>query len=102
MFHKQKFSSFFNFFSKLQKQTRRNLAKRTSHENLILSDSVYPGGNYMFKVNDRSTRTRREICSKLRVKAPEQRHWRRSSALIVNIEHIQHLVLVFLLLTLSR
>ena len=37
-----------------------------------------PAGNFMFKVNDRNTRTR------------------------VNFEHISHLVPVFLLLTLSR
>ena len=63
---------------------------------------VYPAGNYMFKVNNRSTRTRCEICSKLIIKTPERRHWRRSSVFIVNFEHISHLVLVFLLLTLSR
>ena len=59
-------------------------------------------GNYMFKVNNRNTRTRCEICSKLTIKAPEQRQWRRSGVFIVNFEHISHLVLVFLLLTLSR
>ena len=30
------------------------------------------------------------------------RHWRRSGIFIVNFEHISHLVLVFLLLTLSK
>ena len=45
-----------------------------------------PAGNYMFKVNKRNTKTRCEICSKLTIKIPE---------------HISHLVLVFLLLTLS-
>ena len=57
--------------------------------------------NYMFKVNNRDTRTSREICSKLTIKAPEQRHWRRCDVFIVNFEHISHLVLVFLLLTLN-
>ena len=37
----------------------------------------------------------------LAVKAPEQRHWSRSGVFIVNFEHILHLVLVFLLLTLN-
>ena len=60
----------------------------------------YPTGNYMFKVNNRNTRTRYEICSKLTIKTPEQRHWRRSG--IVNFKHISHLVLAFLVLTLSR
>ena len=30
-----------------------------------------PAGNYMFKVNNRNTRTRCEICSKLTIKTPE-------------------------------
>ena len=42
-----------------------------------------------------------EICSKLTIKIPERRHWRRSGIFIVNFEHISYLVLVFLLLTLS-
>ena len=29
-----------------------------------------PVGNYMFKVNNRNTRTRLETCSKLTIKAP--------------------------------
>ena len=33
-----------------------------------------PVGDYMFKVNNRTTRTRREICSKLTIKTPERRH----------------------------
>ena len=62
----------------------------------------WPAGNYMFKVNNGSTRTRCEICSKLTIKTPERRKWRRSGVFIVNFEHISHLVLVFLLLTLCR
>ena len=41
-----------------------------------------------FKVNNKNTRTRCEICSKL--------------LFIVNFEHISHFVLVFLMLTLSK
>ena len=37
--------------------------------------SKHPAGNYMFKVNNRSARTRCEICSKLTIKSPERRHW---------------------------
>ena len=33
----------------------------------------YPADNYMFKVNNRSTRTRCEICSKLTRKTSERR-----------------------------
>ena len=63
------------------------------------SQSTIPAGNYMFRVNNRNTRVRCEICSKLTIKTPE-RH--RSGVLIVNFEHISHPVLMLLLLTLSR
>ena len=55
----------------------------------------------MFKGNNRNTRLKCEICSKLTIKTPERRQWRSSGVFIVNFEHISHLVLVFLLLTLS-
>ena len=42
----------------------------------------------MFKVNNRNTRTRYEICSKLTIKIPERRHWRRSGIFIVNFEQV--------------
>ena len=47
-----------------------------------------------FKVNNRNTRTRSEIYSKLTIKT----FWwsRRSGVFIINFEHISHLVLVFL------
>ena len=64
--------------------------------------TAFPVGNYMFNVNNRNTKTRCEVCSKLTIKTPERRSWCRSSVFIVNFEHISHLVLVFLLLTLSR
>ena len=59
--------------------------------------SEWSVGIYLLKVNNRNTRTRCEICSKLTIKAPECR----SGVFIVNIEHISHLPLVFLLLTLN-
>ena len=33
-------------------------------------------GIYLLKVNNRNTRTRCEICSKLTIKIPERRQWR--------------------------
>ena len=54
----------------------------------------HPAGNYMFKVNNINTKTRCEICSKLTIKIPD--------IFIVNFEHILHLALVFVLLTLNR
>ena len=38
----------------------------------------------MFKVNNKSTRTRFEISSKLTLKTPERRHWRRFGVFSVN------------------
>ena len=35
--------------------------------------NISPAGNYMFKVNNRNSRTRCEICSKLTIKTPERR-----------------------------
>ena len=46
-----------------------------------------PAGNYMFKVNNRSTRARSEICSKLTIKTPE--HFTLcSSVSIANFEQV--------------
>ena len=67
-----------------------------------LNTPLFPAGNYIFKVNNRNTRTRCEICSKLTIKIPERRYWRRSGIFIVNFDHISYLVVVFLLLTLSK
>ena len=41
------------------------------------------------------------MCSELRIKTPERCQLRRSSVFIVKFEHISHLAIVFLLLTLS-
>ena len=60
-----------------------------------------PAGMYLLKVSNRSTRARCEICSKLTIKIPERRQWRRSGIFIVNFEHISHLVPAFLLFTLN-
>ena len=54
------------------------------------------------KLNNRNTRTRFEICSKLTTKTTGPRQWRHNGVFIVNFEHISNLVLVFLLLILSR
>ena len=42
----------------------------------------YPVSNYMFKVNNRNTRSSCEICSKLTIKTPGPRHW----LFIINFE----------------
>ena len=61
-----------------------------------------PMGIYLLNVNNRNTRTRCEICSKLTIKTPVRRYWRRSGVFVVKFKPISHLVLVFLLLTLNR
>ena len=76
--------------------------------------NVYPANIYLFKVNIRNTRKRCEICSKLMIKTPERRQWRRFGVSIVNFdvvlvffffvncEYIWHHFLVFPLLTLNK
>ena len=59
------------------------------------SDNLSPAGIYLLKVNNRNTRARCEICSKLTIKTP-------SGVFSVNFENISHLVLAFLLLTLNK
>ena len=39
------------------------------------NDNINPVGIYLFKVNNRNTRARCEICSKLTTKTPKRRHW---------------------------
>ena len=55
-----------------------------------------PAGNCMLKFNNRNTRARCEICSKLTIKTPEGHQWRRYGSGVFNVN------LVILLLTLSR
>ena len=44
-------------------------------DSTVQEKSTNPAGNYLLKVNNRNTRTRCEICSKLTIKTPERRHW---------------------------
>ena len=55
---------------------------------IYFSWSSIPAGIYLLKVNNRSTRTKCQICSKLAIKTPERHHWHRSGVFIVNFEHI--------------
>ena len=43
---------------------------------LSVSESAFPLNIYLFKVNNRNTRKRCEICLKLIIKALERCHWR--------------------------
>ena len=55
---------------------------------------LYPSDIYVLKVLHRNTGTRCKIWSKLTIKTPEQRHWRRSGVLTVNFDHISQLAIV--------
>ena len=77
---------------------RRNWLPRNERFKHCATSTV---GIHLLKANNKNTRTRCEMCSKLTIKTPERRHWRRSGVFIVNFEHNSHLVLVLLLLTLN-
>ena len=79
------------------------LSRRLSLSNHFEADAIInsTAGIYLPKVNNRDTITRCEICSKLTIKTPERHQWHCYDVLIVNFEHVSHLVLVFLLLTLN-
>ena len=63
---------------------------------------ISPAKHHLFKVNNRNTKKRCEICSKSTMKTSQKRHWSRSGVFVVNSEHISHLSLVFLLLNLNK
>ena len=67
----------------------------------VIGNGEIPVGIYLLRVNTRNTWTSCEICSKLTITTPDRRQWRRSGVFIVNFEHVSHLLLVFLLLTLN-
>ena len=73
---------FANFFAILETYPRKSLATFQKEGN------TNPACNYMFEVNNRNTRARCEICSKLTIKTPERCHWHRSGVFIVNFEYI--------------
>ena len=83
------------------RNTRHLIARIPNAFSIFLRALDNPGDIYLFKVKNRNTRKRCEICSKIMIKTPERRHNRRSSVFIVNFEYISRLVLVFLLLTLN-
>ena len=65
-------------------------------------DMKYTACIYLFKGTDVNTRTLCEICSQLRIKTPERRHWRRSGVFIVKFEHVSPIFLMFILLILNN
>ena len=71
-------------------------------EKTCLKWTAQPGITWNCQVNNRNTRTRCEICSKLIIKTPERPDWYRSGVFVVNFEHVSYLDLVFLLLPLTK
>ena len=65
-------------------------------------EESYPANICLFQVNNRNTRKRCEICSKLTIKTLERRHLNFFVVFIVNFENISHHFFVFLLFTLSK
>ena len=74
------------------------------HGNILKVNSrhAYTANTYLLKVSNRNNRKKYRICSKLTIKTQQRRQWRRSGVIIVNFEHISHLFLVCLLLTLTK
>ena len=60
---------------------------------------INPVNIYLFKVSNRNTRKSK---SKLTIKTRQRLEWHRSRDFIFNVEHILHLFLLFLLLTLNK
>ena len=76
--------------------------RRTSLPAGLIATDNYPANIYLFKVNGINNRKWCETRLKLTKKTVERRHWRHSSVLIVNFEHISNLFLMFPLSTLNK
>ena len=72
------------------------------HEIFLNIHSQFPASIYLLKVNNRNIRKSCEISSKLTIKTPDRRHWRRTGVFIVDFEHISHLYVLFSFLTLNK
>ena len=68
----------------------------------VPSPKSFPADIYLFKANNGNTEAKCEVCSKLTIKTPERRHWRRSGVFIVKFEQISYTDLVFPWLTLNK
>ena len=95
-------ANFANFF---RAATEDNICKRWIASNLIVSGlsirtfftHFSPAGIYLFKDNNRNTRTMCEICFfKLTIITLEQHYWRRFGVFLLTLKQ------VFLLLTLNK
>ena len=49
---------------------------------------IYLADIYLFKISNRNTSAKCEICSKLTIKTPERYHWRCSGVFMGNFEQV--------------
>ena len=61
------------------------MLQMTHFEKVSLYSGGNPAGIYLLNINNRNTKTRPEICSKLIIKTPERRHWLRSVFLLLTL-----------------
>ena len=94
--------SLFKASLQTHRQLKRNGTLKIRRGGNPITKNKFPANIYLLKINIKNTRKTRKICLELTIKTPERRHWRRSGVFIVNFEHISHLFLVFLLLTLKK
>ena len=59
----------------MEKTEQHITTKGWTNRPLRIWGNVYSANNYLFKDNNRNTRKRCEICSKLTTKTPERLHW---------------------------
>ena len=57
------------------KRWQQKMCHLLSEKSLINASTSNPANIYLFQVNNRNTKKRCEICTKLTIKAPERRHW---------------------------
>ena len=69
---------------------------------LYVFSLAFPANIYLSEINHVNNKSICNICSKLTIKTPEWRHWRRSGIFIVISQNVSHMVLVFPLLTLNK
>ena len=72
------------------------------HLDISFLSQAFPLNKYIFEVNKRNFTWKYEICSQLTIETSERRQWPHPDVFIVNFEHISHLFLNFLLLTLNK
>ena len=56
---------------------------------------TFPNMHYLFKSNNRNTRTMYEICSNLKARRPQRRHWASSRFLLLTLNRVHTLLRSF-------